>query len=142
MPAATPDSARSGRATLRPDHLKQSPSPPPPPPPAQPMRWALGWPQCPRPSGCCPAMANLLRAAATWGLFPWRGYCSRGTQVGGGKPTTGGWARYQVYTRLRAAPAPCDLEQRITGLTLCQRSVLSEPSRGPHSCHRWSGGVK
>ncbi|XP_027474833.1 probable D-lactate dehydrogenase, mitochondrial isoform X3 [Zalophus californianus] len=27
-----------------------------------------------------PAMASLLRAAATWGLFPWRGYCSRGTQ--------------------------------------------------------------
>ncbi|XP_073746595.1 probable D-lactate dehydrogenase, mitochondrial isoform X3 [Callorhinus ursinus] len=25
-------------------------------------------------------MACLLRAAATWGLFPWRGYCSRGTQ--------------------------------------------------------------
>ncbi|XP_035943977.2 putative D-lactate dehydrogenase, mitochondrial isoform X1 [Halichoerus grypus] len=25
-------------------------------------------------------MASLLRAAATWGLFPWRGYCSRGTQ--------------------------------------------------------------
>ncbi|XP_034880664.1 probable D-lactate dehydrogenase, mitochondrial isoform X3 [Mirounga leonina] len=27
-------------------------------------------------------MAGLLRAAATWGLFPWRGYCSRGTQLG------------------------------------------------------------
>nr|XP_019566086.1 PREDICTED: probable D-lactate dehydrogenase, mitochondrial isoform X2 [Rhinolophus sinicus] len=25
-------------------------------------------------------MASLLRAAVTWGLFPWRGYCSRGTQ--------------------------------------------------------------
>ncbi|XP_053463961.1 probable D-lactate dehydrogenase, mitochondrial isoform X2 [Nycticebus coucang] len=36
-------------------------------------------PWYPQLSGC-PAMARLLRTV-TWGLFPWRGYCSRATQA-------------------------------------------------------------
>lgn len=87
-------------------------------------------------------MASLLRAAATWGLFPWRGYCSRGTQVGTGIPLEGSLhLPCPAPTRLCVAPAPCDPEQRITGLTLCQLWVLSEMGLGSHNCHKWSWGV-
>lgn len=72
MPTAEPDSARSGRATLRPRHLKQSPPPPP-----QPLGWhghlatrlcahtplaaASPWPVCSGllgPGGCSPGGAT------------------------------------------------------------------------------------
>lgn len=86
-------------------------------------------------------MASLLRAAGTWGLFPWRGYCSRGTQVGGGDPAGGWGAGCQVSTRLRAAPEPYDLGQQMTGLTVYQALVLRW-AEAPSAATNGAGGCK
>ncbi|XP_040489527.1 probable D-lactate dehydrogenase, mitochondrial isoform X2 [Ursus maritimus] len=118
MPTAEPDSARSGRATLRPRHLKQCP---PTTAPAIGLARPPGHPPlCAHPSGCCLTMASLLRAAGTWGLFPWRGYCSRGTQGELGKGFVEALKAVVGSPHMSTAAADCEQHGHDESIHRCQ----------------------